>query len=85
MALTSRIAAGAAGALLLGIVLLSAPASAVMSTITAPLDDLFSGGASAGIGDAAGEIPAGMFGLYNEAAVGCPGLSWSRAEERLRP
>ena len=73
MTLTTRIATGAAGALLLVVVLLSAAASAVVSALTAPLEDV----ASTGFTDAAGEIPSRMFGLYHQAAAGCPGLSWS--------
>lgn len=76
MTLTSRIAVAAGGAVLLLVLLLSAAASAVVSAVTSPLNDLF-GSSNGGFSDAAGEIPAGMFGLYHQAAAGCPGLPWS--------
>lgn len=75
----TRIAAAAGGGLLLLVVLLSAASAAVVSTVTSPLDDLWSSGTVNTVShpDAAGEIPAGMFVLYHQAAAGCPGLSWS--------
>lgn len=76
MTITTRIAASAGSGLLLLVVLLSAAASAVLGALTSPLDSQ-GPNAAAPWPDAAGEIPVGMYGLYREAATGCPGLSWS--------
>jgi cell wall-associated NlpC family hydrolase len=75
----TRIAAAAGGGLLMLVVLLSAAAAAVVSAFTAPIDALWSSATavSGAHPDAAGEIPAGMFALYHQAAAGCPGLSWA--------
>lgn len=70
----------ASTALLLVVLLLSAAAAAVVESLAAPWDslDLFSSsGGEHLLPDADGEIPLRMYGLYHEAAAGCPGLPWS--------
>lgn len=72
MTLTTRIAAAAGSGLLLLLVLLSAAASAVLGALASPTSSLLGPGTAA-FRDAGGDIPAGMYGLYHEAATGCPG------------
>jgi hypothetical protein len=74
--LTTRIAAAAGSGLLLLLVLLSAAASAVVGALASPMGNLLGPGTAASW-DVAGEIPAAMYGLYHQAATGCPGMSWS--------
>jgi cell wall-associated NlpC family hydrolase len=67
--LGTKVAAGAAGLVLLVAVLAAAAGAGIAS--------LLGGGDSTPSAAATGEIPAAMLTLYQEAATTCPGLPWT--------
>jgi cell wall-associated NlpC family hydrolase len=74
-----RIAVGASTVMLLLVLLISAAATAVVESLTSPLDvfDVFSDPGHQHIPDADGDIPLRMYELYHEAAATFPGLPWT--------